>query len=68
MPAGWPAWTFWQYTSSATVRGVDSPGATDLNVFNTSLSGLIHPGNQRTRAGATASLQLTRSTRPTGTR
>ncbi|MDP9101394.1 MAG: hypothetical protein M3N21_04520 [Actinomycetota bacterium] len=31
---GWPHWTFWQYTSTATVNGIPSPGATDVSYFN----------------------------------
>src|SRR6516165_4481390 len=56
LPAGWRAWTFWQYTSGGTVPGVASAGSTDLSVFNTSLVGLINPGNQASRAGAKVSL------------
>jgi Putative Ig domain len=59
MPAGWRAWTFWQYTATGTVRGVDSPGGTDLDVFNTGLVGLIDPGNQASRAGTKVSLGIT---------
>ncbi|GAA1875813.1 glycoside hydrolase family 25 protein [Lapillicoccus jejuensis] len=32
VPGGWPTWTFWQYTSSASLSGVS--GAVDMNVFN----------------------------------
>lgn len=31
---GWPNYTFWQYTSSGTVGGIQTQGATDLSVFN----------------------------------
>jgi GH25 family lysozyme M1 (1,4-beta-N-acetylmuramidase) len=58
LPAGWPVYTFWQYTATGTVRGVDSPGNTDLSLFNTGQVGLISPGNQHTLAGATVALQL----------
>ena len=58
LPAGWRTWTFWQYSSTGTVRGVDSPGNTDLNVFNTTQVGLIDPGNQRASAAATVSLPV----------
>ena len=30
----WGHWTFWQYTSSGTVDGIQTPGATDISVFN----------------------------------
>ena len=56
LPAGWRAWTFWQYTSGGTVPGVASAGSTDLSVFNTSLVGLINPGSQASRARAKVSL------------
>jgi GH25 family lysozyme M1 (1,4-beta-N-acetylmuramidase) len=46
MPAGWSAWTFWQYTSGGTVPGVDSPGETDLDSFSPLVVGLIDPGSQ----------------------
>jgi len=58
VPAGWRVWTFWQYTSTGTVRGVATPGNTDLNVFNTTQVGLINPGNQRTSGAATVSLPV----------
>ncbi len=58
MPAGWRAWTFWQYTATGTVRGVDSPGNTDLDVFNATQVGLIDPGNQRTSAAAAVSVPV----------
>ncbi|GAC1445334.1 MAG: hypothetical protein NVSMB55_25850 [Mycobacteriales bacterium] len=31
---GWSHWTFWQYTSSGTVDGIQTQGATDLSVFD----------------------------------
>ena len=58
MPAGWSAWTFWQYTATGTVRGVDSPGNTDLSLFNISQVGLVNPGGQRTPVGAAVALQV----------
>jgi GH25 family lysozyme M1 (1,4-beta-N-acetylmuramidase) len=56
MPPGWRAWTFWQYTSSGTVPGVNSAGSTDLDIFDMSLVGLINPGGQASRAGAKVAL------------
>jgi GH25 family lysozyme M1 (1,4-beta-N-acetylmuramidase) len=58
LPDGWGTYTFWQYTSSGTVRGVDSAGTTDLDRFNGRLVGLVDPGNQRSRAGARVSLHV----------
>jgi GH25 family lysozyme M1 (1,4-beta-N-acetylmuramidase) len=49
MPAGWHAWTFWQYTSDGTVPGVDSAGTTDLDFFSLGAVGLINPGGQSAR-------------------
>jgi GH25 family lysozyme M1 (1,4-beta-N-acetylmuramidase) len=49
MPAGWNAWTFWQYTSDGTVPGIDSPGTTDLDFFSPGAVGLINPGGQSAR-------------------
>ena len=46
MPAGWTAYTFWQYTSSGTVPGVQPGGGTDLDSFNPAVVGLIDPGSQ----------------------
>ena len=34
LPAGWKTWSFWQYTSIGTVRGIRSPGHTDLDRAN----------------------------------
>jgi GH25 family lysozyme M1 (1,4-beta-N-acetylmuramidase) len=31
---GWPRYTFWQYTSTATVGGITTTGHTDLSTFN----------------------------------
>ena len=56
LPAGWPDWAFWQYTSSGTVPGVDSPGTTDLDIFSPSVVGLINPGAQASRLHAKVSV------------
>ncbi len=31
---GWAHWTFWQYTSTGSVSGIQTPGATDVSRFN----------------------------------
>jgi len=49
LPAGWSTWSYWQYTSSGTVPGVDSPGTTDLDSFSPTAIGLINPGNLASR-------------------
>ena len=52
LPAGWNDWNFWQYTSSGTVTGINTPGATDLDYFS------MGPGTQQTLAGSAASAQV----------
>jgi GH25 family lysozyme M1 (1,4-beta-N-acetylmuramidase) len=34
LPAGWSAWSLWQYSSIGTVRGIPAPGNTDLDQAN----------------------------------
>jgi len=58
MPAGWHSYTFWQYTSSGTVPGVNSAGTTDIDHFNPAAVGLINPGTQTAKAGAAVSLSV----------
>ena len=58
MPAGWHAYTFWQYSSAGTVSGVSTAGGTDLSYFNPSVVGLIDPGSQASKGGAKVGLQV----------
>jgi GH25 family lysozyme M1 (1,4-beta-N-acetylmuramidase) len=58
MPAGWSAYTFWQYTSSGTVPGVQTSGGTDLDSFNPQVVGLIDPGIQASREWTRISLPV----------
>jgi GH25 family lysozyme M1 (1,4-beta-N-acetylmuramidase) len=58
LPAGWPGWSFWQYTSGGSVPGVDSPGTTDLDVFSQTAIGLIDPGDLASRPQARVSVPL----------
>jgi GH25 family lysozyme M1 (1,4-beta-N-acetylmuramidase) len=58
MPAGWRGWSFWQYTSGGTVPGVDSPGTTDLDLFNPTAIGLIDPGTLASRPQARVTVPL----------
>ena len=58
MPAGWRAYTFWQYSSAGTVSGVSTAGGTDLSYFNPSVVGLIDPGSQASKGGAKVGLQV----------
>jgi GH25 family lysozyme M1 (1,4-beta-N-acetylmuramidase) len=59
MPPGWRTWTFWQYSSSGTVRGVATAGSTDVDTFSPAMVGLIDPGRQSSRSGARVSLAVT---------
>lgn len=43
--AGWSSWTFWQYTSSATVAGIPSAGSTDMSQFNGTTTALAALAN-----------------------
>ena len=58
MPAGWPAYTFWQYSSAGTVSGVSTSGGTDLSYFNPSVVGLIDPGSQASKGGTKVGMQV----------
>ena len=44
LPAGWKTWSFWQYTSIGTVRGIQDPGHTDLDRANPATPPVL--GNQ----------------------
>jgi hypothetical protein len=61
LPAGWPSWMFWQYTSSGTVPGISSTdptsttGTTDADYFDSNQVDLIDPGTQRDVPGTTVS-------------
>ncbi len=50
LPAGWPNWAYWQYTSSGTVPGI--PGKVDLSYFNAAYLTVARPGTQSFPAGA----------------
>jgi hypothetical protein len=53
LPAGWKNWGLWQYTSTGTVPGIASGGATDLDALN-----LIAPGPQAAGVGQALSLPV----------
>ena len=55
LPGGWARWSFWQYTSSGTVSGIPTTGATDLDQLNPGLVTLLDPGPQRAAAGTAIS-------------
>jgi GH25 family lysozyme M1 (1,4-beta-N-acetylmuramidase) len=50
---GWGNWALWQFTSSATVPGIDAAGHTDLDALN-----LIAPGLQQTAVGMKVSVPV----------
>ncbi len=56
MPQGWGNWALWQYTSTATVPGIDSAGHTDLDALN-----LIAPGAQQTAIGMSVSVPVSQA-------
>jgi len=57
MPAAWQNWTYWQYTSSATVPGISVANDVDTSYLSSTALELAAPGNQSDRAGSLASLQ-----------
>jgi hypothetical protein len=58
LPAGWANWSYWQYTSSGTVPGVDSHDTTDLDSFSPSAVALIDPGALANRPLARVSVSI----------
>ena len=62
LPAGWTAWTFWQYTSAGRVPGMATKGThgtADLDTFSPGMIGLISPGSQSATAGTRLALPVT---------
>jgi GH25 family lysozyme M1 (1,4-beta-N-acetylmuramidase) len=57
MPAGWGSWTFWQYTSGASVPGIT--GSVDVSYFLQAAVRLLDPGNQQNAVGTAVQLQVT---------
>jgi GH25 family lysozyme M1 (1,4-beta-N-acetylmuramidase) len=57
MPAGWSNWTFWQYTSRASVPGVT--GNVDVSYFLQAAVRLLDPSNQQNAVGSAIQLQVT---------
>ena len=58
LPPGWTNWAFWQYTSTGTVSGIQTPGHTDLDQLNPGRIPLLDPGSQNGVAGGAVSLQV----------
>jgi GH25 family lysozyme M1 (1,4-beta-N-acetylmuramidase) len=57
MPAGWSNWTFWQYTSRASVPGITVN--VDVSYFLQAAVRLLDPSDQRNAAGTAVQLQVT---------
>ena len=57
MPKAWQNWTYWQYTSSATVPGIDLVAGTDASYLSSTALELAAPGNQSNRVSSQVSLQ-----------
>ncbi len=55
---GWSNYSFWQYSSVGTVRGINAPEDTDLDQLNPAVIPLLDPGPQTSAAGGTADLQI----------
>ena len=55
---GWSNYSFWQYSSAGTVRGINAPGNTDLDQLNPAAIPLLDPGPQATMAGGSINLQV----------
>jgi GH25 family lysozyme M1 (1,4-beta-N-acetylmuramidase) len=58
LPAGWTNWGVWQYSSTGTVSGINTPGGTDLDQLNPLRIPLLDPGAQRGVTGTAVSLQI----------
>jgi GH25 family lysozyme M1 (1,4-beta-N-acetylmuramidase) len=56
VPAAWGAWTYWQYTNSATVPGISV--ATDASWLSSTALELAAPGNQSDQVSGNVSRQL----------
>ncbi|HYZ52581.1 MAG TPA: GH25 family lysozyme [Streptosporangiaceae bacterium] len=49
LPAGWPGWTLWQYTSAGTVPGIATTGEVDISYVN------ANPGTLQNTIGSAVS-------------
>jgi len=58
LPNGWRNWAFWQYTSAGTVRGIQTPGNTDLDQLNPRRVPLLDPGHRHSVAGRPVELRI----------
>lgn len=53
LPAGWSSWNFWQYSSTGTVAGIPSTGATDLDQLNPAMITMLDSGLRQSAPGQT---------------
>jgi GH25 family lysozyme M1 (1,4-beta-N-acetylmuramidase) len=58
LPAGWPSWNLWQYTSTGTVPGIPDTGHTDLDQLNPAALTILDPGSQQTKVRSAVALRL----------
>ena len=56
MPAGWPAYAYWQYTSAGEVPGIH--GVTDLSVLSPAALEVAALGSQTEQAGTSVSVPV----------
>ena len=56
MPPGWKSWTYWQYTSNATVPGI--AGSTDVSYLSATALSVLDPPAQSDRTGTAVSLRV----------
>ncbi len=56
MPVGWPAWAYWQYTSTGKVPGIH--GSTDLSELNPAALEVAAPADRTDPAGTTVDVPI----------
>ncbi len=56
LPAGWPTWTYWQYTAAGKVPGIK--GVTDLSGLSPTALEVAQPAAQSDPAGAAVQLAI----------
>jgi GH25 family lysozyme M1 (1,4-beta-N-acetylmuramidase) len=56
--AGWSDWTYWQFTSTATVPGIAVKNGVDVSSFNPAMLAAVWPGTQSNAAGSSVHVPL----------
>ena len=56
--AGWSDWTYWQFTSTATVPGIAVKKGVDVSSFNPAMLAAVWPGTQSNAAGSSVHVPL----------